>query len=134
MPEMFTAAFAQRLNGICEIEVREGRAVIGVARRRADCSGAGTCDQAQRRAVLHRGAEQAARRTSTGLLSTLFRSVAQAAGRNAQGVIMTGMGDDGARGLKEMREAGALTLAQDETSCVVFSMPKGGIETWRGAA
>jgi two-component system chemotaxis response regulator CheB len=57
----------------------------------------------------------------------LFRSVAVAAGANAQGVIMTGMGDDGARGLLEMREAGARTFAQDEESCVVFGMPKEAI-------
>jgi two-component system chemotaxis response regulator CheB len=60
-------------------------------------------------------------------VDVLFRSLAQAAGRNAVGVIMTGMGDDGARGLKAMREAGALTLAQDEASCVVFGMPKEAI-------
>jgi two-component system, chemotaxis family, protein-glutamate methylesterase/glutaminase len=58
----------------------------------------------------------------------LFRSVAKFAGRNALGIIMTGMGDDGARGLKEMRDAGASTLAQDEASCVVFGMPKEAIK------
>lgn len=57
-------------------------------------------------------------------VDVLFRSVARAAGRNALGVIMTGMGDDGARGLREMYDAGALTLAQDEASCVVFGMPR----------
>ena len=57
-------------------------------------------------------------------VDVLFRSVAQAAGRNALGIIMTGMGDDGARGLKEMRDAGAATVAQDEASCVVYGMPK----------
>jgi two-component system chemotaxis response regulator CheB len=57
----------------------------------------------------------------------LFRSVAKCAGKNALGVIMTGMGDDGARGLKEMRDAGAHTLAQDESTCVVFGMPKEAI-------
>jgi two-component system chemotaxis response regulator CheB len=66
-------------------------------------------------------------------VDVLFRSVARAAGANALGVIMTGMGDDGARGLKEMREAGARTLGQDEESCVVYGMPKealrmGGVE------
>jgi two-component system chemotaxis response regulator CheB len=62
----------------------------------------------------------------------LFRSAAQCAGANALGIIMTGMGDDGANGLLEMRKAGAFTLAQDEESCVVFGMPKEAIE--RGAA
>jgi two-component system chemotaxis response regulator CheB len=60
-------------------------------------------------------------------VDVLFRSVAAQAGRNAIGVIMTGMGDDGARGLKEMHEAGAVTAAQDEASCVVFGMPKEAI-------
>ena len=61
-------------------------------------------------------------------VDVLFRSVAKFAGKNALGVIMTGMGDDGARGMKEMREAGARTLAQDENSCVVFGMPKEAIK------
>ena len=58
----------------------------------------------------------------------LFKSVANVAGRNALGIIMTGMGDDGARGLKEMHDAGAYTVAQDEASCVVFGMPKEAIK------
>jgi two-component system chemotaxis response regulator CheB len=58
----------------------------------------------------------------------LFRSAAQCAGANAVGIIMTGMGDDGAHGLLEMKRAGALTIAQDEESCVVFGMPKEAIE------
>jgi two-component system chemotaxis response regulator CheB len=61
-------------------------------------------------------------------VDVLFRSVALCAGKNALGVIMTGMGDDGARGLKEMREAGAYTLAQDEASCVVYGMPKEAVK------
>jgi two-component system chemotaxis response regulator CheB len=61
-------------------------------------------------------------------VDVLFRSVAKYAGRNALGVIMTGMGDDGARGLLEMRQAGARTYAQDEESCVVFGMPKEAIK------
>ncbi|MDZ4252575.1 MAG: CheB methylesterase domain-containing protein, partial [Sulfuritalea sp.] len=60
-------------------------------------------------------------------VDVLFRSVAQVAGRNALGVIMTGMGDDGARGMKEMHDAGALTIAEDESSCVVFGMPREAI-------
>ena len=61
-------------------------------------------------------------------VDVLFRSVAQAAGHNSTGIIMTGMGDDGARGLKAMKEKGAATLAQDEASCVVFGMPKEAIK------
>ena len=65
-------------------------------------------------------------------VDVLFRSAAQCAGSNAVGIIMTGMGDDGANGLLEMRKAGAFTVAQDEESCVVFGMPKEAIE--RGGA
>ena len=61
-------------------------------------------------------------------VDVLFRSVARFAGRNATGVIMTGMGDDGARGLREMRDAGSHTLAQDEASCVVYGMPKEAVK------
>jgi two-component system chemotaxis response regulator CheB len=60
-------------------------------------------------------------------VDVLFRSVAQVAGRNALGIIMTGMGDDGARGLKEMHEAGAVTVAEDESTCVVYGMPKAAV-------
>jgi two-component system chemotaxis response regulator CheB len=61
-------------------------------------------------------------------VDVLFRSVAKFAGANALGIIMTGMGDDGARGMKEMHDAGARTIAQDEASCVVFGMPKEAIK------
>lgn len=61
-------------------------------------------------------------------VNVLFRSVANAAGANATGIIMTGMGDDGAQGMKEMHEAGALTIAQDESSCVVYGMPKEAVK------
>jgi two-component system chemotaxis response regulator CheB len=61
-------------------------------------------------------------------VDVLFRSAARYAGQNAVGIIMTGMGDDGAKGLLEMKEAGGVTIAQDEDSCVVFGMPKKAIE------
>jgi two-component system chemotaxis response regulator CheB len=61
-------------------------------------------------------------------VDVLFRSAARYAGKNAVGVIMTGMGDDGAKGMLEMKEAGAVTIAQDEASCVVFGMPKEAIK------
>jgi two-component system chemotaxis response regulator CheB len=126
MPEQFTAAFAQRLNKVCEIEVREaangdrvhsGLALIAPGGRHLVLERSG----AQYRVAVIDGPPVSRHRPS---VDVLFRSVARSAGRNALGVIMTGMGDDGARGLKEMREAGARTLGQDEESCVVYGMPK----------
>lgn len=126
MPEAFTAAFAQRLNKVCDIEVREaaagdrvhsGRALIAPGGRHLVLERSG----AQYRVNVIDGPPVSRHRPS---VDVLFRSVARAAGRNALGIIMTGMGDDGARGLKEMREAGARTIGQDEDSCVVYGMPK----------
>ncbi len=133
MPEMFTAAFARRLSQSCRIEVKEagngdrlcsGRALVApgnhhLAVRR---SGAQYCVE-----VLD-GPPVSRHRPS---VDVLFRSVAQAAGPNAVGVILTGMGDDGAAGLLEMKMAGAHTVAQDEDTSVVFGMPKEAIA--RGA-
>lgn len=130
MPEHFTLSFAQRLNGICAMNVREAKTgdsvVTGVAliapggkhmllRR----DGARYCVEVRDGPPVNR------HRPS---VDVLFRSVATTAGRNALGVILTGMGADGARGLLEMKEAGARTVAQDESSCVVFGMPKVAIE------
>ncbi|MFI5119140.1 MAG: chemotaxis response regulator protein-glutamate methylesterase [Thermoanaerobaculia bacterium] len=134
MPEVFTAAFARRLNETCPIEVREavdgdhvveGRALIAPGNRHT---------------LLRRSGARYAVEVADGPLvsrhrpsvDVLFRSAAQAAGVNAVGVILTGMGDDGAEGLLEMKRAGARTLAQDEATCVVFGMPKEAIA--RGAA
>jgi two-component system chemotaxis response regulator CheB len=133
MPEGFTAAFAQRLNQICQIEVKEatngdrvtaGRALIAPGNLHTE--------------VHRNGAQYVVEVTDGPLVSrhrpsvdVLFRSVAQSVGLNSVGVIMTGMGSDGAEGLLEMKRAGAYTLAQDEASCVVFGMPKEAIE--RGA-
>jgi two-component system chemotaxis response regulator CheB len=135
MPEKFTAAFADRLNKLCQIEVREaqhgdrvlpGRALIAPGGRhmllRRD--GARYCVDVIDGPLVNR------HRPS---VDVLFRSVAKGAGANALGIIMTGMGDDGAAGLLEMRKAGARTVAQDEESCVVYGMPKeavkrGGVE------
>jgi two-component system chemotaxis response regulator CheB len=135
MPAQFTAAFAQRLNKVCDIEVREaahgdrvhtGLALIAPGGRHLVLERNG----AQYRVSVVDGPPVSRHRPS---VDVLFRSVARTAGRNALGIIMTGMGDDGARGLKEMREAGARTLGQDEDSCVVYGMPKeamkaGGVE------
>jgi two-component system chemotaxis response regulator CheB len=126
MPGRFTAAFAERLNRLCQIEVLEARNGDRVMPGRALIAPGGrhmllTRSGAQYQVEVRDGPPVSRHRPS---VDVLFRSTARAAGGNALGIIMTGMGDDGARGLKEMREAGARTLAQDEDSCVVFGMPK----------
>ena len=135
MPEKFTAAFAARLDGICRIEVKEAQHNDRVVPGRALIAPGG------RHMLLKRSGAQYVVDVVDGpvvnrhrpSVDVLFRSVAKSAGVNALGIIMTGMGDDGAAGLAEMRSAGARTLAQDEESCVVFGMPKeaikrGGVE------
>ncbi len=130
MPEKFTASFAQRLDGLCAIEVREAQNGDRVMPGRALIAPGG------RHLLLKRSGAQYHVEVVDGPLvsrhkpsvDVLFRSVAKAAGRNALGILMTGMGDDGARGLKEMLDAGAHTIAQDEASCVVFGMPKEAIK------
>ena len=130
MPEKFTAMFAERLNSICEIEVREARNGDRVVPGRALIAPGG------RHMMLKRSGAQYVVEVVDGPLvnrhkpsvDVLFRSVAKFAGANALGIIMTGMGDDGARGMKEMHDAGAQTIAQDEASCVVFGMPKEAIK------
>lgn len=133
MPEVFTAAFAKRLNGLCRMEVKEaaqgdrvieGRALIAPGNRHT--------------LVVKSGAHYAVDVIDGPLVNrhrpsvdVLFRSVAKAAGSNAIAVIMTGMGDDGAEGMSEMKTSGAFTIAQDEATSVVFGMPKTAIE--RGA-
>jgi two-component system, chemotaxis family, protein-glutamate methylesterase/glutaminase len=134
MPERFTAAFARRLDQICRIEVKEAAAGDRVLRGRALIA------PGDRHLILRRhggyyevelsDAPPVSRHRPS--VDVLFRSVAQAAGPRAVGVILTGMGDDGAAGLLEMKRAGAATLAQDERTCVVFGMPKEAIV--RGAA
>jgi len=130
MPEKFTASFAARLDNLCEIEVREaqnndrvipGLALIAPGGRHMllKRSGAYYHVEVMDGPVVNR------HRPS---VDVLFRSVAKYAGKNATGIIMTGMGDDGAHGLKEMHDAGAPTVAQDEETCVVFGMPKEAIK------
>jgi two-component system chemotaxis response regulator CheB len=130
MPEKFTEAFANRLNGLCQIEVREAKNGDRVMAGRALIAPGG------RHMLLKRSGAQYYVEVVEGPLvnrhrpsvDVLFRSVARCAGKNALGVIMTGMGDDGARGLKEMHEAGAKTVAQDEATCVVYGMPKEAVK------
>jgi two-component system chemotaxis response regulator CheB len=133
MPEKFTAAFADRLDKLCQIEVREARHGDRVLPGRALIAPGG------RHMLLKRDGAQYHVDVIDGPLvnrhrpsvDVLFRSVARQAGANALGIIMTGMGDDGAAGLLEMRKAGARTVAQDEDSCVVYGMPKEAVK--RGA-
>ncbi len=129
MPPGFTKSFAQRLNGLCRITVKEaehgervlpGHAYIapGHAHLLLARSGANY--------IAHLSDDPPVNRHRPSV-DVLFRSAAQHAGKNAIGVILTGMGRDGAAGLLEMRKAGAFTLAQDEASCIVFGMPREAI-------
>ncbi len=129
MPEKFTEQFAKRLNSICQVEVKEavngdeiipGRALIAPGNRHlmVRMSGARFYAEVKEGPAVNRHKPS---------VDVLFRSVAKNVGPNAIGIIMTGMGDDGARGLLEMKKAGAYTAAQDEASSVVFGMPKEAI-------
>lgn len=130
MPEKFTGMFAERLNTLCAMEVREAKDNDRVMPGRVLIAPGG------RHMMLRRSGAQYYVSVADGpvvnrhkpSVDVLFRSVAQVAGRNALGVIMTGMGDDGARGMKEMHDAGAQTVAEDESTCVVFGMPKVAID------
>lgn len=129
MPESFTAAFAKRLDNLCKISVKEAENNDTVVRGRALLA------PGSRHVLLKRSGARYYVEVKDGPLvsrhrpsvDVLFRSAARYAGKNAVAIIMTGMGDDGARGMKEMRDAGARTIAQDESSCVVFGMPKEAI-------
>ena len=122
--------FARRLNGLCLVEVKEaedgddvlrGRVLIAPGNRHMLLQRSGA-----RYYVTVRDGPLVSRHRPS--VDVLFRSAAQYAGLNAIGIIMTGMGDDGARGLLEMRQAGAFTIAQNEATCVVFGMPREAIE------
>jgi two-component system chemotaxis response regulator CheB len=130
MPEHFTAAFAKRLDGICQVTVKEaahndralpGMALIAPGGKHMLLQRSG----AQYQVEIKDGPLVSRHRPS---VDVLFRSSAQSAGANAVGIILTGMGDDGAHGMKEMHDAGALTIAQDEASCVVYGMPKEAVK------
>jgi two-component system chemotaxis response regulator CheB len=130
MPEKFTALFADRLNNLCQIEVREAKTGDRVIPGRALIAPGG------KHMLLARSGAQYTVEVIDGPLvnrhrpsvDVLFRSCAKFAGKNALGVIMTGMGDDGAHGLKEMFDTGAETIAEDESTCVVFGMPQEAIK------
>lgn len=130
MPEHFTRSFAERLNAICKINVKEaangdpilrGQALIAPGNNHMiiNRSGARYYVEVKQGPLVNR------HRPS---VDVLFRSAAKYAGRNAVGVILTGMGDDGAKGLLEMKDEGARTIAQDEHSCIVYGMPKEAIK------
>lgn len=130
MPENFTKAFAQRLNGICSLEIKEatdndsvirGRALIAPGNKHCLIKRSG----ARYFVEIKDGPLVCRHRPS---VDVLFRSASRFVGKNAVGVIMTGMGDDGARGMKEMKENGAYNIAQDEKSCIVFGMPNEAIK------
>lgn len=125
MPAGFTKSFAERLNGLCQINVEEAK------NRQRVLPGLALVAPGGHHMVVVRSGAQYLVEVKPGppvnrhcpSVDVLFRSVARCAGSNAMGIIMTGMGDDGARGLVEMHEAGAYTLAQDEATCVVYGMP-----------
>ena len=130
MPEKFTEAFAKRLDSICSVQVKEARDGDSVIRGQALIA------PGNRHTLLKRSGARYYVEVKDGPLvsrhrpsvDVLFRSVARYAGRNAVGVIMTGMGDDGARGMAEMKEAGSTNVAQDEATSVVFGMPAEAIK------
>ncbi len=125
MPEHFTAAFAQRLDGLCKVHVKEAENGDKVE------NGKVLIAPGNYHTLLKRVGKQYSVEVKDGPLvsrhrpsvDVLFRSAARYAGKNAIGIIMTGMGDDGAKGMKEMHDAGAFNIAQDESSCIVYGMP-----------
>ncbi|MBC7416220.1 MAG: chemotaxis response regulator protein-glutamate methylesterase [Herminiimonas sp.] len=130
MPEKFTAMFAARLNGICAIEVSEARNGDRVIAGRALIAPGGWHMRLERSgAYYHVGVMDGPPvNRHKPSVDVLFKSVAQVAGSNALGIIMTGMGDDGARGLRGMHDTGARTIGQDEQSCVVYGMPREAVK------
>ncbi len=130
MPALFTQQFAKRLNDICKITIKEAETGDKVLRGHALIAPGGKHMVLKRSGAIYHvevidGPLVNRHRPS---VDVLFRSVSRYAGKNALGVILTGMGDDGAKGMLEMKEAGAYTIAQDEKSCVVFGMPKEAIK------
>jgi two-component system, chemotaxis family, protein-glutamate methylesterase/glutaminase len=130
MPETFTGAFAKRLDGLTAITVREAASGDRLLRGQALIAPGGKHTLLTRRGAQYfvdvRDGPLVTRHRPS--VDVLFRSVAQYAGSNSVGIILTGMGDDGTRGLKEMRAAGARTLGQDEATCVVYGMPRAAFE------
>lgn len=130
MPEKFTALFAERLNSLCAITVKEAASHDRVLPGQALIAPGGRHLRLCREGAHYRVelSDEPAVNRHRPSVDVLFRSVAQCAGRNALGILLTGMGSDGAQGLRALRDAGAWTLAQDESSSVVFGMPKEAIK------
>lgn len=130
MPEKFTEAFADRLNRLCALEVLEAKNGDRVIPGRALIAPGGRHMQVKRSGAQYHveilDAPPVNRHRPS--VDVLFRSVAKCAGRNSLGIIMTGMGDDGALGMRDMHDAGAETIAQDEKTCVVYGMPKEAVK------
>jgi two-component system, chemotaxis family, protein-glutamate methylesterase/glutaminase len=130
MPENFTRAFANRLNTLCKVSIKEAENDDSVIRGRALIA------PGNKHTLLKRSGARYFVEIKEGPLvcrhrpsvDVLFRSAARYAGKNAIGIIMTGMGDDGSKGMAEMKEQGAYNIAQDEQSCIVFGMPKEAIK------
>jgi len=130
MPPGFTKSFADRLNGLSAMRIKEAQDGDSVT------PGVGLVAPGEKHLLLRRDGARYYVNVKDGpqvnrhrpSVDVMFRSVAQTAGKNALGVILTGMGGDGAKGLLEMKQAGATTIAQDESSCVVFGMPKVAID------
>lgn len=130
MPEHFTAAFAKRLDGLCRVSVKEAADGDSVIRGRALIA------PGNRHILLRRSGARYYVEVKDGPLvcrhrpsvDVLFRSAARYAGKNVVGVIMTGMGDDGARGMEEMKKSGAYTIAQDEKTSVIYGMPREAVK------
>jgi len=130
MPENFTRTFAERLNSLCRVEVKEAEDNDALLPGRVLIAPGG------RHMMLHTTQFGASVQVKDGpqvsrhkpSVDVLFRSVSKYAGKNALGIIMTGMGDDGAKGLKEMHDSGAKTIAQNEATCVVYGMPQEAVK------
>lgn len=130
MPEVFTRSFAERLNRICRVTVREAREGDSVLRGQALIASGNKHMEVHRsgaRYFITLNDDDPVNRHRPSV-DVLFNTTARYVGKNAIGIIMTGMGADGARGLLSMKEAGAHTIAQDEKSSVVFGMPKEAIK------
>jgi two-component system chemotaxis response regulator CheB len=129
MPEKFTTTFARRLDSLCEMSVKEAEDGDAVLRGRVLIAPGNLHTMIERSGARYYVSVKTGPLVSRHRPSVdvLFRSAARSVGPNAVGIIMTGMGDDGAHGLQEMKQSGAYTVAQDEATCIVFGMPKEAI-------